>query len=58
MRIDLHQPGADDSGPQVFINPELISISEEFQTGAEGAGPLRCGSDEERGGGDDSVGAD
>jgi len=28
--------GADDSGPKVFINPELVSISEEFQTGDEG----------------------
>jgi len=27
---------ADDSGPKVFINPELVSISEEFQTGDEG----------------------
>jgi peptide deformylase len=28
--------GAEDSAPQVFINPELVSISEEFQTGDEG----------------------
>lgn len=28
--------GADDSPPQVFINPEIVSLSEEAQTGDEG----------------------